>query len=103
MKGEEQLYLWGSCRSSLIRNHSAWPAMSYYPGLLQHTGGCCNSSGQSSGTSTKTPTQYKVRRENVFDVLLVTHGESIAPLPAAVVHGVSSVQSDPKPVLLMFL
>lgn len=61
MKGGEQLYLWGSYRSSLIRNHSAWPATSYYPGLLQHTGGCCNSSGQSSGTSTKTQIQLEVK------------------------------------------
>lgn len=30
-----------------------------------------------------------------------THSESVAPLPAAVVHGVPPVQPDPKPVLLV--
>lgn len=44
------LYLSGSCRSSLTQSHSAWPARSYYPSLLQHIAGCCSSSGQSSGT-----------------------------------------------------
>lgn len=35
--------------------------------------------------------------------LVITHSKSVAPLPAAVVRGISSVQSDPKPVLLVIL
>lgn len=34
-------------------------------------------------------------------MVLLTHSESITPLPAAVVHGVPPVQSYPKPVLLV--
>lgn len=103
-------YLSGSCRSSLTQSHSAWPARSYYPSLLQHIAGCCSSSGQSSGTWPETQTKIQnivfsaFFTQQLLDCILSsTHSEPIAPLPAAVVHGVSSVQSDPKPVLLMVL
>lgn len=32
---------------------------------------------------------------------VATHGEPVAPLPAAIVHGVPPVQPDPEPVLLV--
>lgn len=62
------LYLWGSCRSSPALSHSAWPARSYSPDRPQHTGGCCSSSGQSSGTLTKMQTKTTIQsfEINVF-------------------------------------
>lgn len=63
------LYLWGFCRSSLTRIHSAWPARSWCPGLLQRIASRCSSSGQSSGMRTETQAKSKqivllsIRRE----------------------------------------
>lgn len=104
------LHLWGSCRSSPSQSRSAWPARSYYPDQPLHTAECCSGSGQSSDMSAEglkkekkwnTQRKYAPYLFSSWLPLVTTHGEPVAPLPAAVVHWVPSVQPDPEPVLLV--